>query len=206
MQRLEAKLDNYRNGLELSLDWNKNKLNILAIISQSEAIAPNGVYLLETLQKKKFANVPFFLISNKVTDNITRICMETGIADIFKTPVRSDALEMRVNFLIKNWVSIQEKAVPERKVEPYKTPRSKRIFDIVFSGFALICLSPFFLLLMIIMKLESKGPVFYYSLRVGTGYRIFKFYKFRSMYVNADQRLKDLAHLNQYGGNEDGKV
>ena len=40
--------------------------------------------------------------------------------------------------------------------------------------------------------------MFYYSLRVGTGYRIFKFYKFRSMYVNADKRLKELQHLNQY--------
>jgi lipopolysaccharide/colanic/teichoic acid biosynthesis glycosyltransferase len=48
------------------------------------------------------------------------------------------------------------------------------------------------------VRFESKGPVFYYSLRVGTGYKIFKFFKFRSMYVNADQRLKDLKHLNQY--------
>jgi lipopolysaccharide/colanic/teichoic acid biosynthesis glycosyltransferase len=52
------------------------------------------------------------------------------------------------------------------------------------------------------MKLESRGPIFYYSLRVGTGYRIFKFYKIRSMYVDADKRLKDLKHLNQYSTKE----
>src|SRR5262249_27790299 len=51
--------------------------------------------------------------------------------------------------------------------------------------------------------LESKGPIFYYSLRIGTGYRVFKFYKFRSMYVNADQRLKELAHLNQYAADDE---
>ena len=198
----EAQLRQFKNGLELSLEWSKNKLNILAIVSQSEAIAPNGVYLLETLQKKKFPSVPFFLIANKVTDNIIRLCMETGIADVFRTPLRNESLETRINFLIKNWNSIQGKTLPE-KVEPYKIPLIKRLFDIVFSSLALICLSPFLLVLIIILKLESKGPVFYYSLRVGTGYRIFKFYKFRSMYVNADQRLKDLAHLNQYGGNED---
>jgi lipopolysaccharide/colanic/teichoic acid biosynthesis glycosyltransferase len=59
-------------------------------------------------------------------------------------------------------------------------------------------LSPLFLIVYILIKLESKGPAFYYSLRVGTGYQTFKFYKFRSMYVNADQRIKDLKHLNQY--------
>ena len=63
---------------------------------------------------------------------------------------------------------------------------------------ALLLLSPFLLIIYILIKLESKGPVFYYSLRVGTGYTIFKFYKFRSMYVDADKRLKDLKHLNQY--------
>ena len=67
-----------------------------------------------------------------------------------------------------------------------------------FSGLALIMLSPFILIVLIMMKLESRGPVLYYSLRVGTGYRVFKFYKFRSMYVNADKRLKELQHLNQY--------
>jgi lipopolysaccharide/colanic/teichoic acid biosynthesis glycosyltransferase len=54
------------------------------------------------------------------------------------------------------------------------------------------------LIVYILIRLESKGPAFYYSLRVGTGYKVFKFYKFRSMYVNADKRIKDLKHLNQY--------
>nr|WP_244139488.1 sugar transferase [Mucilaginibacter ginkgonis] len=62
-------------------------------------------------------------------------------------------------------------------------------------------LSPVFLIVYILIRLESRGPAFYYSLRVGSGYRVFKFYKFRSMFVNADQRLKDLTHLNQYNAN-----
>src|SRR5690606_18260111 len=73
-----------------------------------------------------------------------------------------------------------------------------RLFDIVASGFALLLLSPLFLAVAIAIRLESPGPVFYYSYRVGTGYNIFKFYKFRSMYTGADARLKDLKHLNQY--------
>jgi lipopolysaccharide/colanic/teichoic acid biosynthesis glycosyltransferase len=57
-------------------------------------------------------------------------------------------------------------------------------------------------LIIILLKLESKGPIFYISKRVGMGYKIFDFYKFRSMYVDADQRLKELEHLNQYAEEE----
>jgi lipopolysaccharide/colanic/teichoic acid biosynthesis glycosyltransferase len=52
--------------------------------------------------------------------------------------------------------------------------------------------------------LESKGPVFYISKRVGTGYRIFNFYKFRSMRVGADKELQKMMHLNQYSGDPKG--
>jgi len=51
---------------------------------------------------------------------------------------------------------------------------------------------------MIAIRLESKGKVYYTSKRVGTGYRIFDFYKLRSMRTGADAMLKDLKHLNQY--------
>jgi len=197
-----AALMEFANGLELSLKWEQDKINIVAIISQSEVIAPQGVNLLVTLHKNNFPYVPFFLIAAKVNDNLNRICMETGVADIFATPVKKEHLEAKVNFTIKNWKTLQDKVRPQ-KIEMYKTPPLKRLFDIVFSGIALILLSPFFLVLMIIMKIESKGPVFYYSLRVGTGYHTFKFYKFRTMYVNADKRLKELKHLNQYAGKDD---
>jgi len=45
---------------------------------------------------------------------------------------------------------------------------------------------------------ESKGRVIYKSQRVGSNYQIFNFLKFRSMYTNADKRLKELNALNQY--------
>ncbi len=79
-----------------------------------------------------------------------------------------------------------------------KTPTSKRVFDIMITSMLLIGLSPLFLLTAILIRLESKGPVFYYSHRVGMGYKIFKFYKFRSMRVDADQMVEKLQHLNQY--------
>jgi lipopolysaccharide/colanic/teichoic acid biosynthesis glycosyltransferase len=197
-----ATLLQFRTGADLIQYWAKDEGAISAIICRSEAIDQSGIYFLETLQEEGFPDIPFILLASKVDPNIIRLCINTGVADIFKLPLNKAHIETRVNFLMQNWQMMQQKAQPG-KASNYRTPFIKRLFDIVFSGLALILLSPVFLIVMIIMKIESKGPVFYYSLRVGTGYRIFRFYKFRSMYVNADKRLKDLAHLNQYTKSED---
>lgn len=63
----------------------------------------------------------------------------------------------------------------------------KRCFDISVSLILLICFSPFFLLLAVAIKLDSKGPVFYRQIRVGRYNQDFKIFKFRSMVSNADK-------------------
>ena len=83
---------------------------------------------------------------------------------------------------------------------------SKRIFDILVAGMALLVLSPIFLLIAVWIKLESKGPVFYISKRAGRGYKIFDFYKFRTMVVDADKKMRELTHLNQYSPGSDKPV
>jgi lipopolysaccharide/colanic/teichoic acid biosynthesis glycosyltransferase len=106
----------------------------------------------------------------------------------------------RISYLLKNPVKPAKKE--EALLKTYKIPWDKRLFDLLFAGAALLFLSPLFLIIAILIRLESKGPVFYYSLRVGTGYKVFRFYKFRSMFTGADAKLKNLAHLNQYKENE----
>ncbi len=66
----------------------------------------------------------------------------------------------------------------------------KRSFDILFSTCALILLSPVFVIISLLVKLSSPGPVFYCCLRIGRKGRLFKFWKFRSMHKDADQRLE----------------
>lgn len=77
---------------------------------------------------------------------------------------------------------------------------SKQIIDASVSALALTALSPLLVLIAIIIKLESKGPVFYISKRAGRNYKIFDFYKFRSMCDGADAKLQELMGQNQYGG------
>jgi len=63
----------------------------------------------------------------------------------------------------------------------------KRFFDIVFSSTGLVVLSPFFLSFALLIKIESKGPVFYRGIRVGRFGRLFRIFKFRSMVEDAEQ-------------------
>lgn len=66
----------------------------------------------------------------------------------------------------------------------------KRIFDVVLSSVALICFSPVFLIVAILDSIgANKGPVFYKQERIGQDGRKFKIYKFRSMVVNAEEKL-----------------
>jgi len=77
-------------------------------------------------------------------------------------------------------------------------PKWKRLFDIVVASFAIIFLSPVMILTALLIRIESKGKIYYTSKRVGKGFRVFNFYKFRSMVVDADSQLNSLTHLNQY--------
>lgn len=76
----------------------------------------------------------------------------------------------------------------------------KRFFDIYLSTAALVVLSPLLLVIAILIYLEDKGPVIYSQTRIGKDGRAFKLYKFRSMCVDADERLRDLQKLNERDG------
>jgi len=83
------------------------------------------------------------------------------------------------------------------------TITSKRAFDFTVASILLLVLSPVFLIIAIAIRTESKGPIFYTSKRVGEGWRVFDFFKFRTMRVDADSLLKDIAHLNAYDNDSD---
>jgi exopolysaccharide biosynthesis polyprenyl glycosylphosphotransferase len=76
----------------------------------------------------------------------------------------------------------------------------KRTIDILVSAAALIVAAPIMLLVAVAVKLDSPGPVFLPQERVGKNGKVFRIYKVRSMYQDADRRLKDLLHRNEAGG------
>jgi lipopolysaccharide/colanic/teichoic acid biosynthesis glycosyltransferase len=109
--------------------------------------------------------------------------------------IDSEKILKRVNQLIRiyqNEATIS--TVPKQEKYSYKFPLSKRIFDIVVASSVLLVLSPLLLLVIIAIRLESKGKVYYVAKRVGR--KQFDFYKLRSMKVGADKLLKELAKKN----------
>ncbi|HPA25350.1 MAG TPA: sugar transferase [bacterium] len=79
----------------------------------------------------------------------------------------------------------------------------KRLFDIILSVFLLIIFSPVFLILALLIKIDSRGSVFYGAKRIGANGREIKIWKFRSMIVNADKIKKKLLDKNE---REDGPL
>lgn len=76
----------------------------------------------------------------------------------------------------------------------------KRGMDLLLSSCILLALSPLLLIIAILIRLGSPGPVFYRSDRIGKKGRVFKCLKFRTMVADADRRRADLMHLNERDG------
>lgn len=81
----------------------------------------------------------------------------------------------------------------------------KRLYDIVLSFIGIVILLPFFLILGILIKIDSPGPCIYKRWVVGKNKHKFGFYKFRTMCINADEVLRDLLNSNQEAREEFNK-
>lgn len=91
-----------------------------------------------------------------------------------------------------------EKLVAVPKAVPYAF--WKRLLDIIAASLLLLVLLPLYLLIALAVKLTSRGPVFYRSERVGLGGKSIEFVKFRTMCVNADEKLAELQEQNEKDG------
>jgi lipopolysaccharide/colanic/teichoic acid biosynthesis glycosyltransferase len=103
--------------------------------------------------------------------------------------------KIKDNNFRNDWSKKIDQSIQRKK---YSFAYLKRAFDILISFSLLLLLSPLFLLVAIAIRVESKGPVFYVAKRAGRGYRIFNFFKFRTMQIDADKKVEELSRLNQY--------
>lgn len=148
------------------------------------------------------AKIQFILISDYFSDDFIKKSAARGIDDCYTKPINAQRLVNRVLFLKELSNQKSAKKTASSAAVTYRPRFFKRLFDIVLASLILLFISPLLLMTVIAIRLESKGKVYYISKRVGSGYKIFNFYKLRSMYPDADQRLKEFLHLNQYAENE----
>lgn len=197
----------HNNPLQAS-EWMENNGKVDGVVSEFDLPGRNGLDFHTVFVEKYDHNqsTPYLLLVGEKSPEIIKKAIEQKISDVYAKPVDAETIANRINFLKVLAVHMKfNKPQENQDIKIYKTPFFKRSFDIVFASLALIALSPLLLFFLLAIRLESKGKVYYISKRVGTGYRIFNFLKLRSMYPDADKRLKELAHLNQYQSEETEK-
>lgn len=186
-----------------------NDSTIGAIVCEYKLPGQNGISFFKSLKERVAQlQIPFILVHSEKDGDTQNLALQAGIDDFYVRPISAVRLYERITFLkeLKGSLDKNNIATVRDTVKPYKTRFLKRTFDIVVASTALLFAAPFLLLFVIAIKLESKGKVYYISKRVGTGYRIFNFLKLRSMYPDADQRMKEFEHLNQYAGSDDVEI
>jgi lipopolysaccharide/colanic/teichoic acid biosynthesis glycosyltransferase len=145
------------------------------------------------------------LLADGKDASIREMAMKNSVNDLYLYPIPIEDLGERIVFLVK-FKLIKPQLADLSKIDvTYTIPPLKRAFDVIASGLVLLILSPFFLIIFAIIAIESRGPVLFSSKRVGTGYKVFDFYKFRSMRKDASKELVGLSDLNQYDKSEGGK-
>ncbi len=202
----EVEIVSMDNGLR-GIDYLRKAKDIDAVISDFNIPGILGDSLATYMKTKLgFSKTPFILLAFEKDAQFrnTILKKKAVIDDLYLEPPKAKELITRIRFLIYYLNEIREAKPSVTKLQnDYRIPLIKRLFDIITSATALLILSPLFLLVVLAIRIESKGGVVYKSKRVGTGYKIFDFLKFRSMHSGADAKLDELEHLNQYSQNID---
>ncbi|MBL7826697.1 MAG: sugar transferase, partial [Saprospiraceae bacterium] len=121
------------------------------------------------------------------------------IDDCYSIPVDWIKLQTRIEFLHQFKPKVLDQTYRiARENFSIDIPVKKRIFDVIGASLGILLSCWIWLPVMLAIWLESRGPVIYKSKRIGSGYQVFDFFKFRSMYHESDSRLQQLKHLNQY--------
>ncbi|HEY4205858.1 MAG TPA: sugar transferase [Puia sp.] len=202
------------------------KMELLRSLQQEGNLLPEVILCEARFDYSSIRQFHQFLRKHPILSAIPFILDASGLnereLDLYKANTRPDeiiflqnlddkSLKLKIQFLRK--VKSAVAGAPARHIEQNIVvkkfslgPLSKRAFDVLISSIALLLLSPIFLLIAVAICIESRGPIFYIAQRAGRGYRIFNFYKFRTMHQDADKRIAELTHLNQYNADNTGPV
>lgn len=178
------------------IDKIREKFDIIILYEQTNI--QTDIKDIESL-RKKYPGIYMVLVMDSLTQQESLQYLKAGINNTIPFESPQDAIDSLISFQKRRkQQKIKDLQKRGENIQTFRLPLWKRCFDILFSGTALLGLSPLLIITAIAIRLESKGAIIYKSKRVGSNYQIFDFLKFRSMYTNADKHLKDFNSLNQY--------
>lgn len=179
--------------------WFANGSNIALVVTD----APNiqAVHQLVRADKQQ-QNVPILMI---IPPDHTEGIPDSALpytTDLLDLTNMSGDWQAKINYyldLSTRLAAVYVSAAPT--YYQFRLPWWKRSIDIAVSLSALLLLSPLLLVVAVLIKLDSKGPILYKSARAGTNFRIFNMYKFRTMKAMADRLIGDMKASNIYAKN-----
>lgn len=176
-----------------------DSVEIFFIERAAVAANPKGVAALREAYGRSYS----VLISKDISSSVHPDYIRLGFSDLISTNISKKEFRDKVqviNFVAQKLYSKVEKK--DEDIKLFKLPLCIRLFDICFSLMAILILSPILIITALAIVLESPGKIIYKSKRVGSNYKVFDFLKFRSMYADADKRLKEFNSYNQYQSDE----
>ena len=180
------------------IDGIRERYNISILYEQTDVREADCIEI--TYLRKRYPRVYITLITEALEPEHRKSYLQAGVNNTLPPHAEENSIQhMNAYLKARKESKLKEFSETHRKVlNTFRLPMWKRTFDILFAGTAVLILSPILIGTAIAIRMESKGKVIYKSQRVGSNYQIFDFLKFRSMYTNADKRLKELNALNQY--------
>lgn len=133
-------------------------------------------------------------------EDVRQLFVQGLVDDVVALHSNYTRLPYKARFIGKVHLSKQQNNIAETSKQDFGLAKQfvMRSLDVVVSLIALVALLPVFLIIAIAIKWESPGPVFYVSLRAGRGFKVFRFFKFRTMITDADKIIDKLSGLNVY--------
>lgn len=175
-----------------------------AILVEVEDVQPCLAFVERLKRNMLLSQIVIIFLSKLPNNSLANMARYLYVHDHYSAPIPLENLRDRILFLIK-FRAIQprlnQSEIQIQKL-PRKFPLKKRIFDLTVCIFAFFLIAPIFAVIALAIIIESKGPIIYRSKRVGAKYKIFDFFKFRSMHHHSNIELMSLSDFNQYKVNE----
>ncbi|MBO0932631.1 sugar transferase [Fibrella aquatilis] len=179
--------------------WLANQRPVDIILVGQSANYAEVLHLLHPFSSR--LGLPLLLLCSSITRSVLQLATEGGATDIISFypvdgPSFRERLQAYLALLPRIAQNQQAPVLPEP--ESFALPLWKRGLDMLVAMGACLTLSPLLIITTVLIKLDSKGPVFYRSKRVGANYRVFSMIKFRTMSTQADKMLSTMSAQNLY--------
>ena len=202
---------NLQQALSFMEELNKDNLQFKGIMIDVPLHKMQLSQFNKYIAASAFSQIPVLYVSTHLSEKESAELSAANAVDDIIHPVRDIfTIGERMEFLakVKKEASTRTKTHEPQYISVINFLNAciKRSIDILISSILLLVLSPVMAFIAILIKLESCGPVFHNAYRAGKGYRVFKFYRFRTNKVGTARLVNSLSQITVFGNNSAGFI